>query len=81
MTVVVALFWMPETMGKSLEEIDASFKKGSRSAVANGGVVELGAPVVENLRDLNEAELKHDMKVTSRVVVDSPNSSSSVSLS
>lgn len=81
MTVVVALLWMPETMGKSLEEIDASFKKGSRSAVANGGVVELGAPVVENLKDLNEAELKHDMKVTSRVVVDSPSSSSSVSLS
>ncbi|TGO18373.1 hypothetical protein BTUL_0010g00430 [Botrytis tulipae] len=83
-TVVVAVFWMPETRGKSLEEIDASFRKGDRKgAVTGGGVVELGP--VENLGTQDEERCekdgKHDTKVTSVVVVDTPASSSTVSLS
>lgn len=30
LTVAVCIFWMPETRGKSLEEIDASFRKQER---------------------------------------------------
>jgi hypothetical protein len=38
MTVVVCIFWMPETRGKSLEEIDASFRKkvGRREEIELG---------------------------------------------
>lgn len=31
LTVGVCILWMPETRGKSLEEIDASFRKQERS--------------------------------------------------
>lgn len=83
-TVVVAVFWMPETRGKSLEEIDASFRKGNRKgAVTGGGVVELGPVEYLGTQDEGRCEKdgKHDMKVTSRVVVDTPASSSTASLS
>lgn len=38
LTVGVCIFWMPETRGKSLEEIDASFRKQERI----GDHIELG---------------------------------------
>ncbi|QSZ32268.1 hypothetical protein DSL72_001842 [Monilinia vaccinii-corymbosi] len=53
LTVIVAFFWMPETMGRSLEEIDASFRKGDAKSESESkskttvGVVELGT--VEDL--------------------------------
>ena len=37
-TVAVCIFWMPETRGKSLEEIDASFRKQEK----NTDHIELG---------------------------------------
>lgn len=83
-TVVVALIWMPETMGKSLEEIDASFRKGdSTGSIGDGAIVELGTVEYmgnqnEDTSDMND---KHEVKVTSRVMVNSPASSSTVSLS
>ena len=83
-TVFVAVLWMPETRGKSLEEIDASFRKGDRKgAVVGGGVLELGPVEYLETQDGGEYEKdgKHDMKVTSRVVVETPASSSTVSLS
>ncbi|KAA8569810.1 hypothetical protein MFRU_064g00180 [Monilinia fructicola] len=85
-TVIVAFFWMPETMGKSLEEIDASFRKWdskSKNAGGNDGVVELG--MVEDSRaqseDTSEKDVKSEVKVTSRVVVNDTALSSTVSLS
>ncbi|KAI9642596.1 hypothetical protein NHQ30_009401 [Ciborinia camelliae] len=83
-TVAVALFWMPETMGKSLEEIDASFRKGgSKGTVGDVGVVELGRVGYLGGRDEDtpEGDVKNEIKDTSRAVVNSLASRSSVSLS
>ncbi|ESZ92472.1 hypothetical protein SBOR_7135 [Sclerotinia borealis F-4128] len=82
--VVVAFFWMPETMGKSLEEIDRAFRKGgSEGVVGGGGVVEEGRG--ESLGGRNEDTVgrddKHEVEDTSEVVVNTPALSSSVSLS
>ncbi|CAD6448934.1 f0fdf6b1-29f2-4650-b445-73daea91c3f7 [Sclerotinia trifoliorum] len=80
-TVIVAMIFMPETKGKSLEEIDASFRRGDiKATVSEGGVVELGS--VDGLGDQDEGpserDDKHNMKVTSRVVVATAASSSFV---
>lgn len=80
-TVIVAIIWMPETKGKSLEEIDASFRKRDiKGTVSESGVVELGPldGLGDQDEDTSERDDKHNMKVTSRVVVDTAASSSLV---
>ncbi|PQE32590.1 MFS sugar transporter protein [Rutstroemia sp. NJR-2017a WRK4] len=75
-TVVVAWWWMPETMGKSLEEIDEEFRRRGRGG---RGLRETGGGVVRN-EDVEEGADGLGSKEGGRIEVGSPTSSSGVSV-
>ena len=54
-TVVVCALCMPETRGRSLEDIDASFRGCKVSALGGGGVFEVG--------NLENSDMESDVKV------------------
>jgi MFS family permease len=75
-TVLVAWWWMPETMGKSLEEIDDEFRKRGRGGK---GMRERGGVIGDE--DVEEGGNGLESKEGGRIDDGSPISSSTVSVS